>query len=404
MFTHAELDMASAFASQASIALELVAARKLQDALLLVEERDRIARDLHDHVVQRLFATGLSLSQAVPTLEGAGKERVESAMISIDETIRQIRNTILTLRSAGDDAVTLVDMITDIAMEAERAARLRPDPRARPGLTRHQGPARGRPRRLRPRGDVQRRPARAGHPGHRQGGRPPRPAHAERLPTTASASPAHRRSGLGNLAKRAEQHGGFLECDSTIGHGTTLTWRVPVVRLLSAVRSTSSELGVVLGARPTRGVADLEHLGGEAAQRVGDVADGAGHDHGHAGDGLGTGLDRVLQGVLGDLALAQVVAHRVLSSGSRPVLGGAAGHNPMARTVTGLSHPPPPVVRRGGSGGQAQADPLAHLAADLGGVHPHGLGRAGRRPAAAYARRRRRPSCPCAAAGPAWRS
>ena len=40
-----------------------------------------------------------------------------------------------------------------------------------------------------------------------------------------------RRSGLGNLAKRAEQHGGFLECDSTIGHGTTLTWRVPVVRL-----------------------------------------------------------------------------------------------------------------------------------------------------------------------------
>ena len=51
------------FAAQASVALELESASQVQEKLLLVEERDRIARDLHDHVVQRLFATGLSLQR-----------------------------------------------------------------------------------------------------------------------------------------------------------------------------------------------------------------------------------------------------------------------------------------------------------------------------------------------------
>jgi signal transduction histidine kinase len=230
MFTHAELDMASAFASQASIALELVAARKLQDALLLVEERDRIARDLHDHVVQRLFATGLSLQQAVPNLEGAGKERVESAMISIDETIRQIRNTILTLRSAGDDAVTLVDMITDIAMEAERLLGFAPILALDPGSRDIRGPLAA---------DLAAcvREAISNVVRHARATQVIVKAVVHLGQLTLSVSDdgvgiaSSRRSGLGNLAKRAEQHGGFLECDSTVGHGTTLTWRVPVVRL-----------------------------------------------------------------------------------------------------------------------------------------------------------------------------
>ena len=230
VFTHAEVDMTSAFASQASVALELVAARKLQDALLLVEERDRIARDLHDHVVQRLFATGLSLQQAVPQLEGAGRERVDAAMIAIDETIRQIRNTILTLRSAGDDAVTLADMITDISMEAEPLLGFTPILALDPGSRDVKGALAA---------DLAAcvREAMSNVVRH---------AHATQVIVKAVVHmgqlilsvtddgvgiASSRRSGLGNLAKRAEQHGGFLECDSTVGHGTTLTWRVPVVRL-----------------------------------------------------------------------------------------------------------------------------------------------------------------------------
>src|SRR5205085_7780381 len=83
----------------------------------------------------------------------------------------------------------------------------------------------------------------------------------------------------------------------------------PRSRGASPSYACDARLVLRLRASPSGGVADLEHLGGEAAERVGDVADGTGHDHGHAGDGLRPGLDRVLHGVLGDLGLAQVVAH-----------------------------------------------------------------------------------------------
>lgn len=227
-FTHSELDLASAFAAQASIALELEAARQMQEKFLLVEERDRIARDLHDHVVQRLFATGLSLHSALPQLEGDLEQRVSQAMYAIDETIRQIRNTILTLRSPTEDGTSLTDMITDIAAEAERLLGYAPIVALDPGLRGVTGPLAD---------DMAAcvREAMSNVVRHASASQVIIKAtvHLGELQLSVSDDGvgivSTRRSGLGNLAKRARNHAGELQVDTAPGRGTTLTWRVPVV-------------------------------------------------------------------------------------------------------------------------------------------------------------------------------
>ena len=98
-FEEADLDMAVGFANHAALALELADARDAQQRMVLLEDRDRIARDLHDHVIQRLFATGLSIQSVAASVridDAAG--RLSAAVSDIDETIRQIRSSIFQLR------------------------------------------------------------------------------------------------------------------------------------------------------------------------------------------------------------------------------------------------------------------------------------------------------------------
>ena len=103
-FTAADLDMAETFAGQATIALELADARAAQQHLAALEDRDRIARDLHDHVIQRLFAVGLGLqSTAGRANEPAIRARLAQAVEELDETISQIRTTIFDLHDAIPD-------------------------------------------------------------------------------------------------------------------------------------------------------------------------------------------------------------------------------------------------------------------------------------------------------------
>ena len=97
-FTEAELEMASDFAGQASLALELARGRADRQRLELLEDRSRIARDLHDHVIQRLFASGLGLQSvagliADPTL----RARIEAEVTTMDEAIAQIRTAVFAL-------------------------------------------------------------------------------------------------------------------------------------------------------------------------------------------------------------------------------------------------------------------------------------------------------------------
>src|SRR5215218_8411728 len=98
-FTEADLEMAETFAGQAAIALELSDARADQQRLGVLVDRDCIAGDLHDHVIHRLFATGLSLQSIASTAnQEVVAQRLTGAVDELDETMRQIRSTIFALR------------------------------------------------------------------------------------------------------------------------------------------------------------------------------------------------------------------------------------------------------------------------------------------------------------------
>ncbi|HEY3715528.1 MAG TPA: GAF domain-containing protein [Jatrophihabitantaceae bacterium] len=98
-FADAELEMAMTFANHAAISLELADARADQQRAALLEERDRIARGLHDHVVQRLFATGLTVQSVASGLRDMPQAgRLNKIVQDLDATIRQIRRSVFELR------------------------------------------------------------------------------------------------------------------------------------------------------------------------------------------------------------------------------------------------------------------------------------------------------------------
>ena len=97
------VEMVTTFAAQAGIVLELAEHRHDAERLAVLQDRERIARDLHDLVIQRLYATGMSLQGAVPMITRPEvADRVSSAVDALDETIREIRSAIFSLQSHGD--------------------------------------------------------------------------------------------------------------------------------------------------------------------------------------------------------------------------------------------------------------------------------------------------------------
>ncbi len=100
-FTDDDESLALALAQAAAIAIENARLHARVRELAVVEDRDRIARDLHDAVIQRLFAIGLSLQGiARAPLEGPILDRVQRAVSDLDATIRQIRTSIFELSNA----------------------------------------------------------------------------------------------------------------------------------------------------------------------------------------------------------------------------------------------------------------------------------------------------------------
>lgn len=104
-FTETERTLATQFASQAALALMMAEAQRDRERLAVYEDRDRIARDLHDLVIQRLFATGMMLESAqrrsvVPEVQtGVGK-----AVDELDVTIQEIRTAIFALQQGPAEA------------------------------------------------------------------------------------------------------------------------------------------------------------------------------------------------------------------------------------------------------------------------------------------------------------
>jgi len=98
------VQLAESFAAQAALTLALAQSRDAHERLAIYEDRDRIARDLHDLVIQRLFATGMLLqgTARIESLSDQVLSRIDAAVDELDETIREIRQTIFALHEPFD--------------------------------------------------------------------------------------------------------------------------------------------------------------------------------------------------------------------------------------------------------------------------------------------------------------
>jgi signal transduction histidine kinase len=227
-FTDADLDMAEAFAGQAAIALELSEARADQQRLGVLEDRDRIARDLHDHVIQRLFAAGLSLQSIAATVDDkAVDQRLTRTVEELDDTIRQIRTTIFALqeessRSLRGTALAVVDQLAALLPVRPEVELVGPldtianevilaDVEAvlRESLTNVAKHARATQIRVYVQADGQRLALIV-------------------IDNGIGLGEGTRRSGLANLNRRAERHGGRLDVGNSSEGGLRLQWSIPL--------------------------------------------------------------------------------------------------------------------------------------------------------------------------------
>jgi signal transduction histidine kinase len=102
-FTGDDEALVEALALAAGVAVENARLHQRAEEAAIYEERNRLARDLHDTVIQRLFAVGLSLQSMASAAEETGlADRLQTAILDIDDTIRQVRTSIFELGSTGD--------------------------------------------------------------------------------------------------------------------------------------------------------------------------------------------------------------------------------------------------------------------------------------------------------------
>ena len=117
-FTTAELEMAADFATQASVAIELARGRADRQRLELVEDRNRIARDLHDHVIQRLFGSGMSLQAIASTAPESTRSAIGEQVDAIDAAIAEIRTAVYALTARPEASPALRHRVLDVVAEA----------------------------------------------------------------------------------------------------------------------------------------------------------------------------------------------------------------------------------------------------------------------------------------------
>lgn len=112
--------MATNFAYHASVALELADARREAQRIAMLEDRARIARDLHDHVIQQLFAAGMTLQASLPTMGDSPAGRsIDRVVDIIDDAIRQIRASVFQLRPRTIlGGVSLRSAVLDVVSQA----------------------------------------------------------------------------------------------------------------------------------------------------------------------------------------------------------------------------------------------------------------------------------------------
>ncbi|MDT0168842.1 GAF domain-containing protein [Pseudarthrobacter sp. BRE9] len=127
VFTQAEAETSAIFGSRIGLALDLARVNALREQNLLISDRERIARDLHDLVIQRLFAAGLSIqSLRRYTTHPVAHERIAAVTTELDDTIRKLRDTIYSLRTADEEREPLTGRILRVVRENSRSYAVTP--------------------------------------------------------------------------------------------------------------------------------------------------------------------------------------------------------------------------------------------------------------------------------------
>ncbi|MFI9830948.1 GAF domain-containing protein [Streptomyces sp. NPDC051913] len=230
-FTATETETLQGFAAQAAVAMELAERRQDAEEVAVLKDRDRIARDLHDLAIQRLFATGMTLQSAGRFIEHPeASERVVRAVDDLDETIKIIRSTIFELRSReGAGGSGLRARVVRVVGEAAPVLGFAPSVRME-GLVDTQVPGETADHVVAVLSEALTNIARHAHADRTDVALA---ADSRRVCLTvtdngAGIAPDGRRSGLRNMAERAQQLGGELELSGPPDGGTTLLWWVPV--------------------------------------------------------------------------------------------------------------------------------------------------------------------------------
>ncbi|MER7555809.1 GAF domain-containing protein [Nocardioides sp. NPDC126508] len=223
-----DLAVADAFAGQVAVAIRLAQSRDERQRLAVYDDRDRIGRDLHDIVIQRLFVIGLRLQGGLNLAENPKlRGRLDQAVEDIDETIRDLRRAVFEL-GTPDHSGDVQSQVTDVVNRAAASLKFRP-------RLAFDGPVR-----LRTTPEVTKDVvAVLGEALSNTA----RHAHASNVDVSLSAGtdlvlrvrddgdgipddPVE--SGLANMRHRAEAHGGRCTVEAAKPKGTVVEWTVPL--------------------------------------------------------------------------------------------------------------------------------------------------------------------------------
>ena len=229
-FSTVDVEMATTFAGHAALALEFARAEADRQRLTVVEDRDRIARDLHDVVIQRLFAIGLRLDGFRTKLSEADARKLTATTEDLDETIDDIRNTIFSLSGRNLGGRSLRAQLLRLADQAVGPLGFAPRLRL-VGPVDNAVPEHIHPDVLATLGEALSNTAR--HAGASSVHVLVSVSEGELLLQVTDDGcglPAGRHdSGLANLRHRALSLGGTMStADAGDGRGLTLIWRVPI--------------------------------------------------------------------------------------------------------------------------------------------------------------------------------
>jgi signal transduction histidine kinase len=230
-FAPEQVPLLASFAGQAAVALEFADKQRSLRLLDVLADRDRIGQDLHDHVIQRLYATGMSLQGTVRRIDDEDvRSRVHRAVEQLDQTVREIRTSIFDLHTAGREhaSTSLRRRLLDIVAETSSDSPVSPSVRISgavdtlvpPNLAEH--------------AEATLREALSNAVRHAQ---------ASTITVVIDAGDELMieitddgggivdgvpRSGLDNIARRAARAHGSCTLSTPQGGGTVVLWRVPL--------------------------------------------------------------------------------------------------------------------------------------------------------------------------------